>query len=330
MKEKNRQIVYLVTEKLIARYSKLYEKTKEQNKIHKFILKEFQEHIRNHVFNLPICFAEDTSKVFEDLVRRLGCDPQQVYGSCFKEVARAVWKQPQLLYHGLPITEYQTNAHSYEKLVRRCVKDAIAMLEITSKEVEVLKEVNESENRRIEPVNDYKNELAEEPEEPAEEPEELSEEPKEPEEEPKEPEEEPDDITAEPEEPAEEPDESAEEPDESAEEPDESAEEPDEIAEEPEESAEELDEIAEEPEESAEELDEIAEEQDEPEESAPDPVVVHKLSIRPKPLKDAFQTKLIDISKDADILEMFVSKSDRENSDEETAVVAYDHFNEFF
>ena len=302
MKEKNRQIVYLVTEKLIARYSKLYEKTKEQNKIHKFILKEFQEHIRNHVFNLPICFAEDTSKVFEDLVRRLGCDPQQVYGSCFKEVARAVWKQPQLLYHGLPITEYQTNAHSYEKLVRRCVKDAIAMLEITSKEVEVLKEVNESENRRIEPVNDYKNELAEEPEEPAEEPEELSEEPKEPEEEPKEPEEEPDDITAEPEEPAEEPDESAEEPDE----------------------------IAEEPEESAEELDEIAEEQDEPEESAPDPVVVHKLSIRPKPLKDAFQTKLIDISKDADILEMFVSKSDRENSDEETAVVAYDHFNEFF
>ena len=285
-KEQNRQIVYLVTEKLVARFYKLYDKTKQQNKVHKFVLKEFQEHIRNHVLNFPICFAEDTSKVFEDLVKRLGCDPQQVYGSCFKEVARAVWKQPQLLYHGLPVTEYQTNAHTYEKLVRRCVKDAIAMLKITSKELEV--DPEEIVDRRMDPEEIADRRM--DPEEIADELEEIV------------------DRRMDPEEIAD------------------CRMDPEEIADDPEELAD----CRMEPEEIVDRMmdpEEIADELDEPQpEPEPEPVVVHKLSIRPQPLKDAFQTKLIDISKDADILEMFV----RENSDEETAVVTYDHFNEFF
>ena len=340
MKERNRQIVYLVTEKLVARFSRLYDKTKEQNKVHKFILREFQENIKNHVLNFPICFAEDTSDVFEDLVERLDCEPQQIYGSCFKEVARALWKQPQLLYHGLPIAEYQTNTHLFEKLVRRCVKDAIAMLKINAPE-----ELAKVPEEPAEPE-----ELAEEPEEPAQEPEEP-EEPEDPDElaeDPGEPEdldelaEDPADRRMEPEDPeeveeAEEPEEpeDPEDPEELEEPEDEPEDEPENELSNPEDPAEVLADEPEEPkdrrmepeepEEEPKEPKEPAEPEEKPVDPAVDKPVVHILSIRPKPLKDALQTKSIEISKDADILEMFVSKSD-----DETAIVTYDHFNEFF
>jgi flagellar biosynthesis GTPase FlhF len=121
--------VYLLSDRLFNRFTKLYAKTKDDNKVHKYILKEFQVNIKNHAQNVPICFAEDTTHTFEDLVKMLAAQklPQQVYASCFIEVARALWKQPQLFYHGLPVADCQANMRACEKLIRRCIKDALAM-----------------------------------------------------------------------------------------------------------------------------------------------------------------------------------------------------------
>ena len=128
-KDITRQLVYLLSDRLFNRFTKLYAKTKDDNKVHKYILKEFQVNIKNHAQNVPICFAEDTTHTFEDLVKMLAAQklPQQVYASCFIEVARALWKQPQLFYHGLPVADCQANMRACEKLIRRCIKDALAM-----------------------------------------------------------------------------------------------------------------------------------------------------------------------------------------------------------
>ncbi len=159
-KDVTRQIVYLLSDRFVNRFSKLYARTKEDNKVHKYILKEFQENVKNHAQNVPICFAEDTSPAFEDLVIRMlarssqsstssTSSPNKVYASCFIEVARALWKQPQLFYHGVPIADYQANMHACEKLIRRCIKDALAMQTwnnaLDKEEDELVEQVTEAE-----------------------------------------------------------------------------------------------------------------------------------------------------------------------------------------
>jgi hypothetical protein len=159
-KDITRQIVYLLTDKLVNRFSKLYTKTKDDNQVHKFILKEFQVSIKNHAQNVPICFAEDTGRTFEALCKNLAQSPQKVYKSCFIEVARSLWKQPQLFYHGLPVAECQANMRACEKLVRRCIKDALAMQSLHEEEVVVgTEEAEDSEDERV--VDDEVAEVAE-------------------------------------------------------------------------------------------------------------------------------------------------------------------------
>ena len=136
----------------------IYNNIKSKNKVHKYILKEFQQELANtpdwsqSIINGEFDRIKNNSKCtwLDDLIKNIFMvnaeilsitsneetkqdkltislpSPQMFIHKCYVNVARHIWKNPQLCYHKLLNSQIIENKNKVRDIVNSCIKDTLA------------------------------------------------------------------------------------------------------------------------------------------------------------------------------------------------------------
>lgn len=147
-----REVVSYISPFIVQYFLSLYNQTKQRNKTHKYILKEFQQAIKqvaswgedekmsinNEIKSKHEAVEAVLNSLFviqAKIVKSIGASAQEfqlqknktvdIIYNCFLNVGRELWKKPQLLYHNVATTLHHANMQQFDHVVHNTVKNTI-------------------------------------------------------------------------------------------------------------------------------------------------------------------------------------------------------------
>lgn len=158
------ELVHMLKHPYIDAFTEMYNKVQLANVSNRYILREFQNEIREvslwtgskkdeETLKRFACYIKDVEKALSQLARlnkdilkkemKLITARDFLY-SCYLNLAREIWTKPFLFYHRVNKSEYQKNLMAIEKLVSSEIKSTIRRIPVTdvvvSKEQEDVQE----------------------------------------------------------------------------------------------------------------------------------------------------------------------------------------------
>lgn len=151
-KEYTTEVVKILSPFMIRFYESLYRDVCKQNKMTKYLLKEFQielKQVSSMSEEKKMSLYEIIKEKYEwidTLIRSIfvirgqlitamnhknkslhikPIAPVEFIYKCYLEFARELWKQPNIYYHKLSISERQKNIHNLRKLAEHCIHEVI-------------------------------------------------------------------------------------------------------------------------------------------------------------------------------------------------------------
>jgi hypothetical protein len=160
-----RELIHMLKHPFIDAFTEMYSKVQKANVSNRFILREFQEGIKEVSVWTGSKKDEETVRRFKDQVKDvekslalLGALNKELLKkemksvsvrdflySCFLGIAREIWTKPFLFYHRVSKSEYQKNVMAIEKLVMSEIKATIRRIPMADVVVELPEPVAEQE-----------------------------------------------------------------------------------------------------------------------------------------------------------------------------------------
>jgi hypothetical protein len=153
------RLIKVLSPSIITGFYSIYNNTKNKNKVHKYLLREFQNELSNtpHWNQLIITGEFERIKkdsgcdwldnliknIFKKYAKTLNIDTSTTKGlvrniqipnsyefihKCYINIAREVWKNPKLFYHKLNNNQISENSIKITKIVEESIKDTILEL----------------------------------------------------------------------------------------------------------------------------------------------------------------------------------------------------------